>query len=234
MNSYEIKNIRTLLNGEDVTAVIFQMLATDENAEVAETTRHIAMPEPFESEVSYSAGDLLALCEAEAEDKGVKAFLDNVLVLRNAPPIIISPPDAPSPPAEPVVPAPVIPLTDAEQRAVWVADVDNRIADMLTKFTRFQMGYSKRLEAAEAFKAAGYVGDPTIWITSFADAAGVTNQQSADSVLAKAAEYDLGLEQLEAIRMDKYRILSAATMEDASVMYYDIISRATVVDNGLS
>jgi hypothetical protein len=58
-------------------------------------------------------------------------------------------------------PAPIIPPTEAQSRAIWVQQIDTNIANIITKRTQFQMGYEKREAAALAYKNAGYKGDPT-------------------------------------------------------------------------
>lgn len=105
-----------------------------------------------------------------------------------------------------------------------MAAIDDAVAAVLDRSTRFSMGYEQREAAALAFKNAGYTGDPTVWISRFAQNTGRTNKDSADLVLAQAAMLRQALLQLEALRMDKYLIAAAATPHAALDAYNQIVA----------
>lgn len=120
-------------------------------------------------------------------------------------------------------PDPTVIVDPVIERNVWVAKVDDVVADIITKQTRFQMGYIERESAAYAFKEAGYVGDPGIWVTRFADNTKISYQASADIILSQAVQLRQALKDLEALRMDKYLIQLAATQELAQAEFEKII-----------
>lgn len=122
---------------------------------------------------------------------------------------------------------PVIP--DDVQRDRWATSIDDTVAAVLGRFTRFQMGYTEREAAATAFKAAGYIGDPTIWVSRFADNVGMAYKDAADLILAQAQGYRESLEQLEALRMDKYKVTLAPDLVAAKVEYDAIMTQCLAI-----
>lgn len=130
---------------------------------------------------------------------------------------------APTPPTPPVI------ITDAEQRQVWVAAVDDTVAFMQSRVTRFQLAYTRREAAATAYRDSGYTIDPTTWITDFADPAGLTYPVAADRILAQAAAYHEALEQFEKQRMRKYLILNAADQKAAALAFQSIMAECEAI-----
>jgi len=127
-----------------------------------------------------------------------------------------------------------MPLSDDETKAAWVNDVDTTIGDIITRFTRFQLGYEQREQAAKAYKAAGYAGDVSIWISGFADNAKLGYRDAADRILAQAAALRAAVVQLDGTqRMRKYSILGAATIGEARKIYADIIQTVRGIEASL-
>jgi len=125
-------------------------------------------------------------------------------------------------------------LTEQEQRQNMVAQVDVMIAGVITRFTRFQMGYVEREAAARAYQEAGYTGEVSPWISHFADNAGLSYATAADRIIAqadalRAAQFKLDAEQ----RMRKYAILSAPTIEVARTVFADIQAQVNQIEAGL-
>lgn len=134
----------------------------------------------------------------------------------------------------PVIQPPVEPIKDpVVQRTEWYNNVDDLIADIITKQTRFQMGYVEREAAANAYKDSGYKIDPTEWITRFADNVKIPYPAAADLILSQAAQLRKALMDLEALRMDKYLIKSALTQELAEAEFNRIVRAATLIANTL-
>ena len=98
------------------------------------------------------------------------------------------------------------PVLSATQLA---AEIDQRVADIYTNWTRFEAEYYFREKAAQAFKDAGYVGDPGVWVTSFAVAADLGNKAATDKILQQAAALRKAQENLGALRMRKYELYGA-------------------------
>jgi len=137
-----------------------------------------------------------------------------------------------------VDPAWIEPMADpailAQLKQSLAFAIDDRVANVIEKWTRFKEGYAKREAAAREYKLAGYTGDPTRWISSFATNANRTNQQATDIIIAQADGLNLALEDLEDLRMQKYQILRA---NDEAVMrseHQRIMSEIDVIVGALS
>jgi hypothetical protein len=122
-------------------------------------------------------------------------------------------------------PRPVAELVDA---------IDTHVADIYSNWSRFQQEYLLRQQAAQAFKDAGYAGDPGPWVSAYAVAAStatntITNQQAADTILAQAANLNAALQQLGALRMRKYEVMNAADAVTAQAVYDDIVSKINTI-----
>lgn len=120
-------------------------------------------------------------------------------------------------------------ITPAETLAACkarLADaIDSKVADIYSNWMRFSQEYLEREAAAQAFKDAGYVGDPGAWVTAFAVPAGKTNQEATDLILAQSVMLNGALATLGALRMRKYEILGAADAVVAQAAYDDIVAK---------
>lgn len=114
------------------------------------------------------------------------------------------------------------------------AKVDDYISNIYFKWARFRDEYIEREAAARAFKDGGYVGDPGIWVSSFATNSGKTNQQAADLIIAQADALRSALEDLGALRMQKYEIFSAESSAAAQAKYSQIVADANTIAATLS
>ena len=104
--------------------------------------------------------------------------------------------------------------------------IDNKATTIYTTWTRFESEYKARQAAAEAFKAANYQGEPSIYITSFAVPAGVDNKTATDIILQQAAGLQKLQDHLSVLRMRKYELkhpdLTTAQMQ---AIHDDIIKK---------
>ncbi|WP_118808471.1 hypothetical protein [Haemophilus haemolyticus] len=104
--------------------------------------------------------------------------------------------------------------------------IDNKATTIYTTWTRFESEYKARQAAAEAFKAANYQGEPSIYITSFAVPAGVDNKTATDIILQQAAGLQKLQDHLSVLRMRKYELkhpdLTTAQMQ---AIHDDIIKQ---------
>lgn len=103
--------------------------------------------------------------------------------------------------------------------------IDARVAAIYTTWTRFQQEYLMREQAAQAFKDAGYQGDPGPWVSAFATPAGKTNQEAADLILVQATNLNAALVSLGSLRMRKYEVLGAADVATAQAAHDDIATQ---------
>lgn len=125
--------------------------------------------------------------------------------------------------------APVVFVDLPALKVRLAAAVDDHIAVILQRWLRFQAGYVKREAAAREYVAAGCTGDPGIWITAFAEPAGLSSADAAALILMQAEALNTALEKLEAARMAKYSIHAATTPEAAEAEYQSIIATADAI-----
>jgi hypothetical protein len=128
-------------------------------------------------------------------------------------------------------PASTVPIPSAQSMA---DEIDNLVATIYSNWTRFQQEYLLRQQAAQAFKDDGYAGDPGVWVTAYATSANVTNQQAADTILSQAALLDGALQQLGALRMQKYCVLNAADPATAQTTYNQIVANIQAIAKTLN
>ncbi len=117
-------------------------------------------------------------------------------------------------------------VTDIEDMRINAIDmIDNTAAHVTSKWTRFTTEYEESEKAAIEYKAAGYEGDVSIFITSYADAAGVSYQEATDTILIQADGLRNLQAQLRAQRMRKYELKAAdLTLEQITTLRDEIIT----------
>lgn len=104
--------------------------------------------------------------------------------------------------------------------------IDNKATTIYTTWTRFESEYKARQAAAEAFKAANYQGEPSIYITSFAVPAGVDNKTATEIILQQAAGLQKLQDHLAALRMRKYELKHPdLTIAQMQAIHDDIIKQ---------
>lgn len=207
MIKHEFKDIQPQLNkAGELTSIAFTLVSTDGDVQ-AFLKWHT--PAQLAGIINPVQADYLAKCEEIAQNLGMYADQEKKIQsekVKNTPTL------------------PPKPMTDpVEQRKAWVVSVDDTIAAIITKQTRFQMGYVEREAAALAYKERGFTGDPTVWVTRFADNTGMPYKDAALLILSQANQLRNALKELEALRMDKYLILAAKTQELAEAQFNRII-----------
>ena len=104
--------------------------------------------------------------------------------------------------------------------------IDNKATTIYTTWTRFESEYKARQAAAEAFKAANYQGEPSIYITSFAVPAGVDNKTATEIILQQAAGLQKLQDHLSVLRMRKYELKHPdLTTAQVQAIHDDIIKQ---------
>jgi hypothetical protein len=216
MITYETRHVLPVLNADaDVLSVSFQQWAINENGDVAEGVWDKKFEPPHK-------GNIAAICDAIIEEQGVNAFLDAVLARKQAPVAQ----------RDPLAPKPMVPLTEAQERAFYIKEVDDSIALVIADKTRFSMGYVEREKAATEYLASNCVIAPSAWITRFADNVGMTYKTAAELIIAQARQYRQALFELDNLRMDKYLISKAATIGEARNVYTRIcFDRNRIAEN---
>lgn len=103
----------------------------------------------------------------------------------------------------------------AFDRAAAALQIDEAVAAIYGRFTRFQLEYTEREAQAQAYKDAGYTGPVPPRVAEFATPAGVPAQAATDLILSQAVNLRTAQGELSALRMRKYEVLRAATDEQA-------------------
>lgn len=170
---------------------------------------------------AYTPAELDIFAQAHAEQMGVFQNLATQALSATTP--IFDPASQPPP----------LVLTLDQIKERLMANVDNSVADVSAVFTRFQMEYEAREKTAQDFKIANYEGDPTSWVSSFAVAANMTNQQAADLILQQATQLREAVRLLGDERMRKYGILTAPTEAIAQGLHDQILSSIATIQANL-
>jgi hypothetical protein len=228
MNKHTVKNIQTSLDENNkINSIIFNLISTNEALTEEVDQSWIKYFDPVLDNVQeLSPEALMKICEDIALENKMYERADTILLNRTKP-VLVGDPNAP---LVNYLPVP----TEQESRDQMVAAVDNHIAAIYDRFTRFQMEYNLREEAALKYKAADFTGDPSVWITRYADNNKITNKESAELILTQAAQYKDALEILGSLRMDKYRVINASTIQEAVIEFNKIIQESNVIDGSLS
>jgi len=107
------------------------------------------------------------------------------------------------------IPAPVIAQRSQALRSGLVTQIDEAVAAIYGRFTRFAIEYQEREAQAQAFKDAGYTGAVPAMVSQFATPAGMQAQAATDLILTQAANLRAAQAALSALRMRKYEVLRA-------------------------
>jgi hypothetical protein len=110
-----------------------------------------------------------------------------------------------------------------EIKSWLIASIDDRVAAIYQRWTRFQAEYELRESEAIAYQAAGYTGDVPRQVAAFADRAGLAYQQATDLILGQAALLRTALANLGDLRMRKYEV-AAASYAEAAQSAHDTIT----------
>lgn len=121
----------------------------------------------------------------------------------------------------------------AAMRQRLAAAIDNLIAGVYARWTRFQPEYDAREAAAREYAATSYAGTPSIWIRSFSVPAGLQPREAADLIIAQADALHAALEALAAQRMAKYAIQSAQDAAAAQAAYDSIMQQVEAIARSL-
>ena len=112
--------------------------------------------------------------------------------------------------------------------------VDEAVAAIYGRFTRFQLEYTEREAQAQAFKDAGYTGEVPPRVAEFATPAGMPAQAATDLILQQAVNLRTAQGELSALRMRKYEVLRAGTDEQAQAFAAEILAGVAAVGANVS
>lgn len=114
-------------------------------------------------------------------------------------------------------------------RHAAAAKIDEAVAAIYSRFTRFQLEYTEREAQAQAYKDAGYTGDVPPRVAEFATPAGMPAQAATDLILSQAVNLRTAQGELSALRMRKYEVLRATTDEQAQAVAAEILAGVEAV-----
>lgn len=122
----------------------------------------------------------------------------------------------------------------AALKAKATGDIDEAVATIYGRFTRFAIEYQEREAQAQAYKDAGYTGDVPPRVSEFATPAGMPAQAATDLILQQAVNLRAAQGALSALRMRKYEVLRAATDEQAQAVAAEILAGVAAVGANVS
>ena len=92
--------------------------------------------------------------------------------------------------------------------------IDEAVANVHGRLTRFDQEYIIREQHAIAYRDSGYTGEVPRQVAAFAVPAGIEPRQAADTILQQAEMLHGAIEQLGELRMRKYEVYAAATVAE--------------------
>lgn len=122
-------------------------------------------------------------------------------------------------------PPPVPPL----DRAATALQIDEAVAAIYDRFTRFQLEYTERESQAQAFRDADYAGAVPPRVAEFSVPAGMSAQAAANLILSQAVSLRDAQGALSALRMRKYEVLRAESDAQAQTAAVEIIASIAAV-----
>lgn len=108
------------------------------------------------------------------------------------------------------------------ERLELVTGIDNLVAGIYQRWTRFEAEYELRESEAQAFKDDDYTGDVPRQVAAFSNRAGVPAQPATDLILSQAAALRTALANLGDLRMRKYEIINAPDAATAQTLFDQI------------
>mgnify|MGYP000119574733 CR=1 FL=1 len=114
-------------------------------------------------------------------------------------------------------------------RAAAALQIDEAVASIYGRFTRFAIEYQEREAQAQAYKDAGYTGDVPPRVAEFATPAGMPAQAATDLILQQAVNLRTAQGELSALRMRKYEVLRAETDAAAQTVASEILAGVEAV-----
>lgn len=126
---------------------------------------------------------------------------------------------------------PPAPLFD---RTAAALQIDEAVASIYGRFTRFQLEYTEREAQAQSYKDAGYTGAVPPRVAEFATPAGMPAPAATDLILQQAVNLRAAQGALSALRMRKYEVLRAATDAQAQAVAGEIMAGVAAVGANVS
>lgn len=106
----------------------------------------------------------------------------------------------------------IYPPVIVERQAQWPtvpelqAAIDDKVAAIYAEWSRFEKELQSRESAARQLKDAGFEGEVSAWIKSYADPLGLSYVEAVDVILKQADDQRSTQEALASLRMRKYEL----------------------------
>ena len=123
----------------------------------------------------------------------------------------------------------VVPPVLRDPAHVWptaaqlAALIDQKVNLIYQGWNRFISEYQAKEAAALAYKAASYQGEISVWISSYADAAGIGPREAAERILLQAESLRAAQVKVGQLRMRKFEMTNLAD-EPRSQLYEAIVA----------
>lgn len=108
--------------------------------------------------------------------------------------------------------------------------IDARVAEVYSRWLRFEAEYVAREAAARKFIADGTSSQ---WVLGFAQPAGLTEAEAASLIVQQADNLRTALGSLGALRMRKYEVKAAASESAARAVATEILAAVDTIAAGL-
>lgn len=119
-------------------------------------------------------------------------------------------------------------------RQAAAREIDDAVAAVFSRFTRFEREYTARESEARTFKAANYTGDVPPRVQEFAIPARLTAQQATDRIILQADALKTAEPQLFTLRMRKYEVLRAPNDADARLKLSELLGAIQAINAALT
>lgn len=112
--------------------------------------------------------------------------------------------------------------SEKDQITALAHQVNVRVLSRLRDLAVVKYGHEQRETAALAYRAAGYEGEESEWITSYSQSVGMSYRDAVDLILLQAEGTRAAVAELETLRMRRYLIDQCETLAEAEAMYADM------------
>lgn len=125
--------------------------------------------------------------------------------------------------------AAIDPAAALAHRQAMASSIDAACAAITGRFLPFMREYEAREAQAQAYKDAGYTGTVPVRVAEFATPAGMPASMATDLILSQAANLRAAEAALSGLRMRKYEVLGAASVEVAKASHAAIMAAIDAV-----
>lgn len=115
----------------------------------------------------------------------------------------------------------------------FAKDIDDVAAEQLAKPARFQAEYQLRETQALAFEASGFQGEAPEQVAAFAQAAHLSHEAAAKTILQQAKMLRTALSKIGVLRMRKFELSHCETVEEMENLTREIVQKLYAIGEKL-